>query len=63
MDGGDAQEPIRNVQLRAAVGGVMQTRDAQLTGEYTPWLEQLATDVEWVIMRLRKRGSGGRRTE
>ena len=43
----EAQE--ENVQLRAALGGMMQVGAQRLGGEYAPWLNQMVEDILWYV--------------
>ena len=48
------EHPGDNVQIRAALSGCLTTRATDIDEEYTPWLEQLAQNMEWC-----KRSSAG----
>ena len=49
--------PDENVQLRAALGGKLQTKGLTIEGEYNPWMQQIAEDMRWYIDKLMQRGS------
>ena len=52
--------PGHNVQVRAALAGVLEVRGEKFEGHYEPWLIQLGEDVEWLLKRMIALREGGR---
>ena len=48
------EHPSQNIQLRAALGGVLKLEHTEISLEFTPWLNQVKIDLEWYMERCCK---------